>query len=433
MGDCFLTIGMFAILWSLGNVDYSTVFSLAPFVNENMVTIIGICLLIGAMAKSSQVGQVKALKNLWVISGFFWILIYAGKISNALESGASVKSFVSYSLIWQTTMRLKSKKSFILINKKGLRFYGTSGINAKVNSFNLCSHNNVFKLKQVSTQSLEQFQRQGINQQELNKLINNKILDIKFLEWFIGFTEGDGSFVVTGGKSVFSIHLHMVDLPLLYYIQNQLNMGNVYLGNNSATFIVKAKADINILIHIFNGNLFLRKRQDQFFKWVENFNNLVLAKDNTTIVIKQGGRCEFKPSLNDNWLAGFIDAEGSFFCSVSKIRIYQKFAIGQKDAELEFLYLNTLINGYYSVEKSKNFYRIVLSYRELDTIINYLSKHKLYSVKAQSFEKWLEIYEYRKNKPSNVVPDYKEMKKKASLINQLRKIPLNFSCANNKS
>jgi len=56
VGDCFLTIGMFAILWSFGNVDYATVFSLAPFVNENIVTIIGICLLIGAMAKSSQVG-----------------------------------------------------------------------------------------------------------------------------------------------------------------------------------------------------------------------------------------------------------------------------------------------------------------------------------------------------------------------------------------
>ena len=56
VGDCFLTIGMFAILWSFGNLDYSTVFSLAPFINENIVTIIGICLLIGAMAKSSQIG-----------------------------------------------------------------------------------------------------------------------------------------------------------------------------------------------------------------------------------------------------------------------------------------------------------------------------------------------------------------------------------------
>lgn len=56
VGDCFLTIGMFVILWSLGNLDYSLVFSLAPYINENIVTIIGICLLIGAMAKSSQVG-----------------------------------------------------------------------------------------------------------------------------------------------------------------------------------------------------------------------------------------------------------------------------------------------------------------------------------------------------------------------------------------
>ena len=56
VGDCFLTIGMFAILWSFGNIDYSTVFSLAPYINEKIVTIIGICLLIGAMAKSSQVG-----------------------------------------------------------------------------------------------------------------------------------------------------------------------------------------------------------------------------------------------------------------------------------------------------------------------------------------------------------------------------------------
>lgn len=56
VGDCFFMIGMFAILWSFGNIDYSTVFSLAPFVNENIVTIIGVCLLIGAMAKSSQIG-----------------------------------------------------------------------------------------------------------------------------------------------------------------------------------------------------------------------------------------------------------------------------------------------------------------------------------------------------------------------------------------
>ena len=56
VGDCFLTIGMFAILWSFGNIDYSTVFSITPLINSNLITVIGICLLIGAMAKSSQIG-----------------------------------------------------------------------------------------------------------------------------------------------------------------------------------------------------------------------------------------------------------------------------------------------------------------------------------------------------------------------------------------
>jgi NADH-ubiquinone oxidoreductase chain 5 len=56
VGDAFFMIGMFVMLWCLGNLDYGVTFSLAPYINENIITIIGICLLIGAMAKSSQVG-----------------------------------------------------------------------------------------------------------------------------------------------------------------------------------------------------------------------------------------------------------------------------------------------------------------------------------------------------------------------------------------
>ncbi len=37
VGDYFLTIGMFAILWSFGNVDYTTVFSLSPFYSETLL------------------------------------------------------------------------------------------------------------------------------------------------------------------------------------------------------------------------------------------------------------------------------------------------------------------------------------------------------------------------------------------------------------
>lgn len=75
VGDCFLTIGMFTILWSLGNLDYATVYSLAPYINENVMTIIGVCLLIGAMAKSSQLGL-----HVWLPMAIFFI-----KVANDLK------------------------------------------------------------------------------------------------------------------------------------------------------------------------------------------------------------------------------------------------------------------------------------------------------------------------------------------------------------
>ena len=56
VGDCFFTVGMFVLVWSMGNLDYNTVFSISPYINEKIIIIIGICLFIGAMAKSSQVG-----------------------------------------------------------------------------------------------------------------------------------------------------------------------------------------------------------------------------------------------------------------------------------------------------------------------------------------------------------------------------------------
>jgi len=56
VGDWFLTVGMFAMIWAVGNLEYSTVFSVAPYMSNSVITLIGVCLLIGAMAKSSQIG-----------------------------------------------------------------------------------------------------------------------------------------------------------------------------------------------------------------------------------------------------------------------------------------------------------------------------------------------------------------------------------------
>ena len=74
----------------------------------------------------------------------------------------------------------------------------------------------------------------------------------------------------------------MVDLSLLYEIKTQLN-------------------------------ILEKEKQKQFEIWVSIFNEKY--KSNIKIIPNK-----FKPSLNDNWLTGFIDAEaeGSFMVSVTK-------------------------------------------------------------------------------------------------------------------
>jgi NADH-ubiquinone oxidoreductase chain 5 len=55
VGDMGLSIGFFALFALFGSVDYSTIFSLAPFMNETAITVISLLLLMGAMAKSAQI------------------------------------------------------------------------------------------------------------------------------------------------------------------------------------------------------------------------------------------------------------------------------------------------------------------------------------------------------------------------------------------
>lgn len=55
LGDMGLSIGFFALFALFGTIEYSTVFTVAPYLNENAITIISLLLFSGAMAKSAQV------------------------------------------------------------------------------------------------------------------------------------------------------------------------------------------------------------------------------------------------------------------------------------------------------------------------------------------------------------------------------------------
>ena len=102
VGDMGLSIGFFALFALFGSLDYATVFSLAPFVNENAITIIGLLLLTGAMAKSAQIplhswlpGSMEGLKTLNIISSVI-AAIAAINIKNFLIFSYHLKDMTLY-------------------------------------------------------------------------------------------------------------------------------------------------------------------------------------------------------------------------------------------------------------------------------------------------------------------------------------------------
>ena len=46
VGDTFLSVGFFAMLFLFGNLDYATVLSIAPYTNEYALTITGLLFLL---------------------------------------------------------------------------------------------------------------------------------------------------------------------------------------------------------------------------------------------------------------------------------------------------------------------------------------------------------------------------------------------------
>jgi NADH-ubiquinone oxidoreductase chain 5 len=56
IGDWGFSLGLFSIFLIFGNLDLTTIVTLTPIVNNDLLNIISLFLLLGAMAKSAQIG-----------------------------------------------------------------------------------------------------------------------------------------------------------------------------------------------------------------------------------------------------------------------------------------------------------------------------------------------------------------------------------------
>jgi len=134
---------------------------------------------------------------------------------------------------------------------------------------------------------------------------HKKKINTQFLEWFIGFREGDGSFVISKNKVYFDITQSLNDIQVLYYIKKELGFGKVLIRSekqrNVGVFYVTSEENFLRLINIFNGNISTYYKKEQFKNWLNVFNNQY--KKNILFINRL-----VLPSLNTGWLSGFADA-----------------------------------------------------------------------------------------------------------------------------
>uniref|UniRef100_UPI0022FD945B hypothetical protein n=1 Tax=Drechslerella dactyloides TaxID=74499 RepID=UPI0022FD945B len=144
-----------------------------------------------------------------------------------------------------------------------------------------------------------------------------------WLTWFIGFSEGDGSFIVAKrGDIHFVVVQDTRDIQVLHMIQETLGFGKVIKqGATTSRYVVQDKKGLYLLSLLFNGNLVTKRKIFSF----KNFNQAFNKYSNK-------GRLQFEainfdasiviPTLEDSWVSGFIDSEGCFSATInSKIEV----------------------------------------------------------------------------------------------------------------
>nr|ALO20842.1 putative LAGLIDADG homing endonuclease [Chlamydomonas nivalis] len=291
-------------------------------------------------------------------------------------------------------------------------------------------------------------------------------IDIKFLTWFVGFVEGDGSFWARQSNSnynnivviddieidltlipqrgEFEITQSIKNVKLLFLIKKKLGFGRIisfsHENKKYYKWYTSKKENIIRLIHILNGNLVLEKRRLQFTKWLLKLNqawflNIPEIISNCTV------------SLNDGWLSGFSDADAGFYTNILQdfkgskksdgthyVKFSTKYYITQL-GELPVLEkIKTLVNattkiGTITNGKTQTLYnRLEINDSNCNEIlITYFTEFPLKGIRKIASLRWARVHAY---KALHLVVTQREAIKLARLVSNLQEPANEFPLRN---
>nr|AIT93543.1 putative LAGLIDADG homing endonuclease [Prasiolopsis sp. SAG 84.81] len=233
---------------------------------------------------------------------------------------------------------------------------------------------------------------------------HKKNIDLSFLEWFVGFSEGTSCFCwrIIQNRPRLYFEIIQTDVKLMYKIRTTLGFGKISsLIHNNQTYWrygVENKANLQRIMLLFNGNFVLPEKYIKFKEWV------ILGKDiwpENFFLRNQRQRV----SLNNGWLSGFIEAQGLFYATfthntlnLEASNFSQKLTLIQKKTNQDCSVLQEMLILFQSLSKIDSVKKPGCDIIEFDSltsqtcIINYLSRFPLRGNKKITFRRWWRIY-----------------------------------------
>lgn len=277
--------------------------------------------------------------------------------------------------------------------------------------------------------------------------------DIDFGHYLAGLIDGDGHFSNT---PQLVIAFNQLDASLAYYVKGRIGYGNIYkVKKKKAVILVVSKGEgIRRVIELINGKI----RSDSIHRIANQINKNILSNPRflqgpplPPTGERRSSRGVYKnndSNLNNHWLAGFSDADGSFqiklisknqrtegtpqsgefpvrgmfpskqFRRETSFGIRLNFQIDQKENTLLILIKNFL-GGNIGYRKSQDtYYYGSTSFGSAVKVINYFNQYHLLSSKHLNYLKWRKAYTLIQNKEHLTESGLKKITKLKATMNR---------------
>jgi len=230
------------------------------------------------------------------------------------------------------------------------------------------------------------------NIRSIHKLINNSDNDIKFKQWLAGLVDGDGCFSLSKkGYASLEITMDIRDERALQAVKNVYG-GSIKLrsGANALRYRLQNKAGLINLINDVNGHIRNPIRLIQL--------NNICFKYNLSLIYPE------KLTLDNGWLSGFFDADGSI--SINKSNWQLSISAGQKTSEL-LTPLVDLFGGYVYIDRGSygSFKWYITKKEDILKLIEYFKKYPSRSAKNNRLHLVPKFYELKSLKAYNAAPE----------------------------